>query len=73
MSSGEEYFRANKHTRTETFNFPQTNDTGPEASGDQGSSLHPVPAVLGNSQKVGKNPTGEMSPESAADERAGRS
>ncbi len=77
--SGEQFFRADKPNRNAAFSFKNQTPGNPDqladevAAGDQSVRVHPFPEMLGpqNGQKVG-NPMMEPSPESAADEAAGR-
>lgn len=73
MSNGEQFFRANKPTRQEAFSFQNQDDAAlaAEIAGDQGSRVYPAP-VGHTLAPVGHGSPGEPSPESAADEAAGR-
>lgn len=53
--SGEQFFRADKANRNAAFSFRNGlgNQDPPETDGDQASRVHPFPAMLGQSQKVG--------------------
>lgn len=46
------FFYANKQDRNAAFHFPNNANLDAEVDGDQGARLHPVPAVLGLTQKV---------------------
>lgn len=71
--NGESFFKANKATRQEAFHFPNQDMAGLDATiaGDQGARVHPIPAVLGNGQKVAPV-NQEPAPESPAAEQSGR-
>ena len=77
--NGSAFFNAPKAGRNAAFHFDNeltaSADPPPgltaEINGDQSSRLHPTPAVLDNSQKVG-NPQMEPAPESTMAEYSGR-
>lgn len=65
------YFYADKANRNAAFHILNSGNLDSEVNGDQGARLHPVPANLGNAQKVGMAGH-EPAPESSAAETSGR-
>lgn len=59
------FFYADKANRNAAFHFANDTALDSEVNGDQASRLHPVPANLGNSQKVpmaGHEPAPQLNP-----------
>ena len=50
------FFYAPKGGRENSFKFDNNTGLDAENAGDQGSRLHPVPAVLSNAQKTSDTP-----------------
>lgn len=74
MANGEEFFRAPKADRQNTFSFRNGvgNQDPPEENGDQAARVHPIPAVLGTGQKIQGDVVGEAGYEYGPAESAGR-